>query len=66
MFRYGNMTLRVMSGSHFKLVHVASPKKAELAVAHFRERYLSDRGMKDANNLKNLLSTLVRRANVSE
>jgi hypothetical protein len=61
VFRYGKMTLRVMSGSHFEMRHVANPKKAEMAIAHFRERYVSERGIKDANTLKALLAGMVAR-----
>ena len=61
VFRYGNMTLRVMSGSHFKLGHVANPKKAELAIARYREQFIAERGLKDANSLKALLAGMVAR-----
>jgi hypothetical protein len=66
MFRYGKMTLRVMSGSHFKLGPVANPKKAELAIAHFREKYITDRNIKDTNSLKTLLASMVARQARSE
>ena len=66
VFRYGNMTLRVMSGSHFKLGPVANPKRAELAIARFREKYVSDRNIKDTNSLKTLLASMVARQTRSE
>jgi len=61
VFRYGKMTLRVMSGSHFELRPVDNPKKAEMSIAHFREQYVTERNMKDTNSLKVLLAGMVRR-----
>jgi hypothetical protein len=66
VFRYGKMTLRVMSGSHFELNRVANPKKAELAIAHFRERFVTERNIKDTNSLKVLLAGMVARQARSE
>jgi len=63
IFRYGNLVLRVMSGTHAKLENVSRPKKAELALAHFKEQFLNDRNMKDANSLRKLLSNLVAHEN---
>ncbi len=63
ILRFGNMTLRVMSGSHSDLANVSSPKKAELALARFQDKYLNDRNMKDTNSLKNLLSSLAAQHN---
>jgi len=59
IFRYVNLVLRVMSGSHAKLENFSRPKKAELALARFKEQFLNDRNLKDANTLKRLLSNLV-------
>ena len=59
ILRYGDLTLRVMSGTHLTLKNVASPQKAELALAKFQERFLNDRNMKDSATLKNLVSNLV-------
>ncbi len=59
ILRYGNMTLRVISGSHFDLKNVAKPKKAELALARFQDKYLNDRNMQDSTSLKGLLSDMV-------
>jgi hypothetical protein len=61
LFRYGRMTLRVMSGSHFELGRVGNPKRAELSIAHYREKYITDRNIKDTNSLKVLLSNMVAR-----
>lgn len=66
ILRYGDMTLRVMSGSHFDLKNVSGPKKAELALARFQDSYLNDRNMKDTNSLKTLLSSLVAHQNRNE
>lgn len=59
ILRYGNITLRVMSGSNFNLKNSANPKKAELALARFQDQYLNDRNMQDTSSLKSLLSDLV-------
>ncbi|MBI5422113.1 hypothetical protein HZA44_03185 [Candidatus Peregrinibacteria bacterium] len=59
IFRYGNMTLRVTSGSHFAMAHVANPKGAELSIAHYRERFVTERNIQDTNSLKTLLANLV-------
>ena len=58
MLRFGNMELRVLSGSHAKLIKVANPKKAELSILRYQEKYLNDRNMQDQDNLKKLLSSL--------
>jgi hypothetical protein len=63
ILRFGNMTLRVMSGSHSDLVNVSSPKKAELALARLQDKYLNDRNMKDTSSLKDLLSSLAAHHN---
>lgn len=59
VFRYGNMTLRVMSGSNFSLVNVSNPKQAELALARCQEQFVTQRNIQDTNSLKVLLSDLV-------
>jgi hypothetical protein len=66
VLRYGNMTLRVMSGSHFKLGPVANPKGAELALARYREKFITERNIKDTNSLKTLLASMVARQARSE
>jgi len=63
VFRYGDMTLRVLSGSHFDLKNAAKPKKAELALARCQDQYLNDRNMQDTTSLKTLLSNLVAHHN---
>ncbi len=66
ILRYGNMTLRVMSGSHSDLKSVSSPKKAELALVRYQDQYLNDRNMQDTDSLKTLLSSLVAHHNKSK
>lgn len=66
ILRFGDMTLRVMSGSHADLKSVARPKRAELALARYQEQYLNDRNMQDTSSLKNLLSNLVAHHNRSK
>lgn len=59
VLRYGNMSLRLMSGSTFKLEDVAKPKKAELALGKYQAQIMSEKNMQDADGLKTLLSDLV-------
>jgi hypothetical protein len=59
MLRYGNMTLKVMSGNNMLMNIAASPKKAELAIARCQGEFLNDREMQDAGNLKTILSQMV-------
>lgn len=59
ILRYGNMTLRVLSGSHFDIRNVTKPKKAELALARFQEKYMNERNMQDSTSLKSLLSDMI-------
>lgn len=59
VLRYGDMTLRLMSGSTFDLKGAASPKKAELKLAFFQNKYMSERNFQDSSSLKDLLADLV-------
>ncbi len=63
ILRFGNMTLRVMSGSHTDMKNVSSPKKAELALMRCQDKYMSTRSMQDSNSLKSLLSNMVAHHN---
>lgn len=56
---YGDMTLKVMSGNNMDLKLVARPQKVELAIIRFQDKYLNEKDMQDAGNLKNLLSQMV-------
>jgi len=59
MLRYGAMTLKVMSGNNLELKPAARPRKAELAVIKFQDKFMNEKEMSDAGNLKNLLSSMV-------
>lgn len=59
ILRFGNMEIRVMSGSHSQLNNVANPKKAELAIVKYQEKFISERNMQEANHLKALIANLV-------
>jgi hypothetical protein len=63
MLRYGDMTLRVMSGSHATMKNAAAPKAAELAISKYQQRYLNEMNLKDTDNLKTLIANLVARQN---
>ncbi|MBU0705747.1 hypothetical protein KJ657_00170 [Patescibacteria group bacterium] len=59
ILRYGDITLRVISGSHVLLKNVRSPKKVELALIKHQGSYLNSREMADAGGLKQMLSQMV-------
>lgn len=59
IFRYGDVTLKVISGSHVDLKNAKSPKKVELALMKHQGSYLNSREMSHAGGLKELLSQMV-------
>ena len=59
VMRYGNITLKVMSGNNMFMKTSADPKRTELAIARCQGEYLNNREMQDAGNLKNILSQMV-------
>ena len=56
---YGSITLKVISGNNMNMGVSANPKKSELAIAHNQNKFLNDREMQDAGNLKDLLSQML-------
>jgi len=59
ILRFGDVTLKVISGSHVVLKNARSPKKAELALMKYQGEYLNSREMADASGLKAMLSQMV-------
>ena len=59
MLRYGDMALKVMSGNNLVMKNVTNPKKAELAIAQYQDKYMNDREMQDSGHLKELLSDMI-------
>jgi len=59
VLRYGDVSLRVISGSHVDLKNAKSPKKVELALMKHQGNYLDSREMSHAGGLKELLSQMV-------
>ena len=59
VLRYGDVTLRVISGSHVVLKDAAHPKKVELALMKHQGSYLNSREMAHAGGLKEMLSQMV-------
>ncbi len=59
VMKYGDATLKVISGSHVVLKNAKSPKKIELALMRHQGSYLSKREMADAGSLKQMLSQMV-------
>jgi len=63
MLRFGDLQLRVMSGTHVDLNGAARPKKAELALLRAQEEYLGHKNWQDTSSLKDLLSSMVAHHN---
>ncbi|MBN2306672.1 hypothetical protein JXD20_01690 [Candidatus Peregrinibacteria bacterium] len=59
VLRYGDVTLKVISGSHIHLKNAKNPKKIELALMKHQGNYLNSREMSHAGGLKELLSQMV-------
>lgn len=59
VMRYGDVTLKVMSGNNMVLTTTTRPQKAELTIMRYQDQYMNDREMQDAGSLKNLLSQMV-------
>lgn len=59
ILRYGEVTLKVISGSHVVLKNAAHPKKVELALMKHQGTYMNNREMADASGLKQMLSQMV-------
>lgn len=63
ILRYGTINMRFMSGNSSELKNISHPKKAELLLAHYKEKFLSERNMHDTGALKTLLANLVANVN---
>lgn len=59
VLRYGDVSLKVISGSHLDLKNAKSPKKIELALMKYQKNYLNSREMSHAGGLKEMLSQMV-------
>lgn len=59
ILRYGDVTLKVISGSHVELKNAKSPKQVELALMKHQGSYLNSREMSHAGGLKEMLSQMV-------
>jgi len=61
MFKYGDISVQVMSGGNsIGLKDAMNPKKIEKIIMDYQQKMASDQNMKDANALKSLLLTMVR------
>ena len=58
VLRYGQFTVRFISGNSFVLKHASRPARAELKVMELCERYMHSKNQKDVAGLKSLLSDL--------
>lgn len=59
ILRYGDVSLKVISGSHVDLKNAKNPKKIELALMKHQKDYMNSREMSHAGGLKELLSQMV-------
>lgn len=59
VLRFGDITLKMISGSHVTLTDASHPKRAELALMKHQGNYLSTKEMADASGLKAMLSQMV-------
>jgi hypothetical protein len=59
ILRYGDITLKVMSGNNMGLKSVSHPQKAELAIMRLQDKFMGEKEMQDAGNLKNILAEMV-------
>lgn len=59
ILRYGDVTLRMISGSSILLKHAKKPKKIELELMKHQTDYLNSREEAHAGGLKQLLSQMV-------
>jgi hypothetical protein len=58
IFGYGDFTLKISSGN--MVIHnCANPQKAEHKVAEIQDEFLNHKGLKDASQLKDLLSEML-------
>ena len=59
VLRYGDVSLKVISGSHVDLKNAKSPKQVELALMKHHGTYMNSREMSHAGGLKEILSQMV-------
>ncbi len=59
ILRFGDVTLKVISGSHVVLKNASHPKKVELALMKHQGTYMRSREMAHAGGLKEMLSQMV-------
>lgn len=59
IFRYGDVTLKVVSGSHITLKNGTKPKRVELALMKYQGEYMHRRETAHAGGLKELLSQMI-------
>lgn len=59
VLRFGDITLKTISGSTIVMRDAKSPKKVEMALMEHQEKYMSQKEMNDATGLKQMLSQMV-------
>lgn len=59
VFQFGDVSLKVISGSHVILKNSQSPKKIELALMKHQSDFLNTQQMSNSDGLKQLLSQMV-------
>ena len=59
VFRFGDATLQVLSGSHVTMNNARNPKEIELSLMKHQGSYMESRSMIHSENLKQILSQMV-------
>lgn len=59
VMRFGDATLKVISGSHVTMENSRRPKEIELALMKHQADYLNDRNLSHSDGLKDMLSQMV-------
>lgn len=59
VLKYGDVTLKVISGSHIDLKNAKNPKRVELALMKHHGTYMNSRELAHAGGLKEMLSQMV-------
>lgn len=62
IMRFGNIQITHVSGSPLILKNVSSPRKVERFIMEHQQNFIHEQGMQDHENLKELLTKLLRSA----
>ncbi len=61
LFKYGDISIQIVSGSEaVSLKNAINPKKVERIIMEYQQKFTSEQNLKDADALKDLLTTMIR------